>query len=525
MNKVTASGFATVGAEGATPVVTTRQGAVRGVVENGVAVFRGIPYAEAPVGRRRFTPPVRVARWEGVRDARRFGDICPQTGESPIDSASLPRGVPQGDDCLNLNVWTPAPGFASLPVFVWIHGGSFKWGAGSVGLYDGSTFARDGVVAVTLNYRLGASGFLNIGDKPGSGCFGLLDQIAALEWVQENIAAFGGDPAQVTIAGESAGGFSVGQLLAAPGARGLFRRAIAQSGGTMLQTRADAGAFVGRELLARLGTTPEDEDGLAAITSADLLAAQIATLPRVAQLLVDHGLAVDPLAFMVSPLTPNYGGDVQPTAALEAIQAGSAAGVDLIVGHTAEEASLLYPSSEAAMFARPFMEKGLDLAFSAAGCAGSEILRGYASRRTMADITEAVRPAGTDFIFRIPTIRLAEAALTHNPRVYMFSMAWGGSLGAAHGLDVPLMFDSLEPSRALIAMLGVDDARPAQPLATAMHGAWVNFVKTGSPQHPDLPEWPQYDLTRRATMELNLASCIVDDPGAEERQLWDAARY
>jgi para-nitrobenzyl esterase len=177
------------------------------------------------------------------------------------------------------------------------------------------------------------------------------------------------------------------------------------------------------------------------------------------------------------------------------------------------------------MFARPFMEKGLDLAFSAAGCAGSEILRGYASRRTMADITEAVRPAGTDFIFRIPTIRLAEAALTHNPRVYMFSMAWGGSLGAAHGLDVPLMFDSLEPSRALIAMLGVDDARPAQPLATAMHGAWVNFVKTGSPQHPDLPEWPQYDLTRRATMELNLASCIVDDPGAEERQLWDAARY
>ena len=177
------------------------------------------------------------------------------------------------------------------------------------------------------------------------------------------------------------------------------------------------------------------------------------------------------------------------------------------------------------MLALPFMEKGLDMAFSAAGRAGSEILRGYASRRSITDLAEAVPPAGTDFIFRIPSIRLAEAALTHNPRVYMFSMSWGGRLGAAHGLDVPLMFDSLEPSRDLLAMLGVSDAGPAQPLATAMHGAWVNFIKTGSPRHPNLPDWPRYELARRATMELNLASRVVDDPGAEERQLWDCARY
>jgi para-nitrobenzyl esterase len=171
------------------------------------------------------------------------------------------------------------------------------------------------------------------------------------------------------------------------------------------------------------------------------------------------------------------------------------------------------------------MEKGLDLAFSPMGRAGSEILRGYASRRSIRDPAEAVRPARTDFFFRIPSIRLAEAALRHNPRVFMFSMAWGGRLGATHGLDVPLMFDSLEPSRDVLAMLGVPDASAAQSLATAMHGAWVNFVKTGSPQHPDLPEWPHYDLTRRATMELNSASRVVDDPCPEERQLWEAARY
>jgi len=292
----------------------------------------------------------------------------------------------------------------------------------------------------------------------------------------------------------------------------------------MLQIRADAGALAGRDLLARLGTTPDDADRLAQITSAELLTAQRASLPEFPQLLMDSGLAVDPLALMISALAPNYGGDVQPTAALEAIKAGSAAGIDLAVGHTAEEASLIYPSIEAAALARPFMEKGLGLAFSAAGRSGSDILRGYASRRALSD-AESVRPAGTDFFFRVPTIRLAEAALTHNPRVYMFSMAWGGSLGAAHGLDVPLMFDSLEPSRPLMAMLGVDDPRRAELLATAMHGAWVNFVKTGTPQHRGLPEWPRYDLVRHATMELNLVSRIVDDPGADERTLWEAARY
>ena len=179
-------------------IVQTAQGAVRGLWDHEVAVFRGIPYAEPPVGTLRFRPPVRRGRWEGVRDATRFGQIAPQTDESPLDAKSLPKGVPQGDDCLNLNVWTPTLENASLPVLFWIHGGSFMWGSGSVPGYDGSRFARNGVVVVTINYRLNAAGFLYVDGRPGAGCFGLLDQIAeGLDDLDQNArvsAGHGGPP-------------------------------------------------------------------------------------------------------------------------------------------------------------------------------------------------------------------------------------------------------------------------------------------------------------------------------------------
>ena len=254
------------------PIAQTTRGAVRGTQENRISVFRGIPYAEPPVGKLRFRPPVLRQGWDGVRNAMRFGEIVPQTDESPFDRMLLPE-APQGDDCLNLNVWTPDPGQAALPVLVWIHGGTFKWGAGSSPLFDGATFAGNGVVTVTLNYRLGASGFLYVGDRPGSGNFGILDQIAALQWVQDNIAAFGGDPARVTVAGESAGAFSIGQLLAAPPARGLFMRAILQSGGTQTHIGTKAASLIAADVLGRLGV--RDDDGIDEITTTRLLEAQI----------------------------------------------------------------------------------------------------------------------------------------------------------------------------------------------------------------------------------------------------------
>ena len=209
-------------------VVRTSQGAVRGRTAEGVAIFKGIPYAAPPSGANRFRPPQPAEPWDGVRDALNYGPTVTKPPYFPPFDVLLPEPAIAGEDCLNLNIWTPDPGKAGLPVMVWIHGGAFSNGTGAIATYDGSRFARDGVVCVTINYRLGVDGFLFLGD--GNANLGLLDQVAALSWVQENIAAFGGDPDNVTIFGESAGGMSVGTLLSMPRARGLFRRAIAQSG-------------------------------------------------------------------------------------------------------------------------------------------------------------------------------------------------------------------------------------------------------------------------------------------------------
>jgi para-nitrobenzyl esterase len=495
---------------------------VRGLWDNDVAVFRGIPYAEPPVGKLRFRPPVRRGRWEGVRDVTRFGQIAPQTDESPLDAKSLPKGVPQGDDCLNLNVWTPTLEDASLPVLFWIHGGSFMWGSGSVPGYDGSRFARDGVVVVTINYRLNAAGFLYVDGRPGAGCFGLLDQIAALEWVQENIRCFGGDPSRVTIAGESAGGFSVGHLCAAPAARGLFRRGISQSGGAQLHLSVESARAAGTETLRLLSVRPNDDDAIAAITSDQLLAAHRAVKSRGFELLTKSGSPnAAAIAFGLVPL-PTYGTDVLPQPSLRAIESGSARDVDLLVGYTADETNVFWPHGMTDP-AVPLLERAGDAAFARAGLSGAHVLDRYRKLRGNRALPDVVVPFTTDLMFRLPSIRLAEAAQRHHPRIYMFRFGWKGRIGAVHGLDIPFMFDTLDRDPELLQLLGGELA--PQSLATAMHGAWANFVKTGSPRFAGLPEWPPYDLIRRATMHLDVESHIVDDPDSDTRQLWNDTDY
>jgi para-nitrobenzyl esterase len=503
-------------------IVQTAQGRVRGLWDNEVAVFRGIPYAEPPVGKLRFRPPVRRGRWEGVRDARRFGQIAPQTDESALDAASLPKGVPQGDDCLNLNVWTPTLENASLPVLFWIHGGSFMWGSGSVPGYDGSLFARNGVVVVTINYRLNAAGFLYVDGRPGAGCFGLLDQIAALEWVQENIRGFGGDPSRVTIAGESAGGFSVGHLCAAPAARGLFRRGISQSGGAQLHLSVESARVAGEETLRLLGVRAADDDAIDAITSDQLLAAHRAVKARGFELLAkaDSPNAAA-IAFGLVPL-PTYGTDVLPQPSLRAIESGSARDVDLLVGHTADETNIFWPHgmTEPAL---PLLERAGDAAFAGAGLSGAHVLDRYRELHGSGALPDVVVPFTTDLMFRIPSIRLAEAAHTHNPRTYMFCFGWKGRMGAVHGLDVPFMFETLDRDPEVLRLLGGEDA--PQSLATVMHGAWASFVKDGTPEYAGLPAWPSYDLARRATMHFDVDSRIVDDPGGDMRRMWSNTDY
>jgi len=226
--------------------VRVEGGRLRGRMDRGVAAFLGISYADPPFGARRMLPPDPPARWEGERGATGYGPTCPQGGQAPQNAALFPEVVILGDDCLNLNVWTPEPGGSGLPVLVWIHGGMFMHGSGSAASYRGTSFARDGVVCVTINYRLAAEGFLYLGD--GTAHLGLLDQIAALEWVQANIAAFGGDPAKVRVAGQSAGAMSITTLMAMPRARGLFHQAVTQSGAAAQTLTADTALRVGSML-------------------------------------------------------------------------------------------------------------------------------------------------------------------------------------------------------------------------------------------------------------------------------------
>ena len=245
-------------------------GPVRGSADAGIARFLGIPYAAAPFGPNRMRPPQPVEPWDGVRDATDYGPTSPKGDYPPQYRTLLPERDIPGTECLNLNVWTPADavGTGRLPVLVWIHGGSFMNGSGANHEYDGTAFARDGVVCVTINYRLGAEGFLYVDGDAGAGTanLGLQDQVAALRWVQDNIAAFGGDPARVTVAGESAGAMSVTTLLAMPSARGLFARAITQSGAAAHTLTPETGLLVSRVLAERLGVEATRE----AIAAVDL---------------------------------------------------------------------------------------------------------------------------------------------------------------------------------------------------------------------------------------------------------------
>src|SRR5512134_359192 len=233
-------------------VVETARGKLRGRFSDGVATFKGVPYAAPPFGANRLRPPRPIERWDGVRDALAFGPKSPQVSYPPGIAEALAELAGTGEDCLTLNIWTPDPGAAGRPVMVWIPGGMFEFHAtGASAFYDGGRFARDGVVCVTINYRVGAEGFLYLED--GDANLGLLDQIAALEWVQANIAAFAGDPGNVTIFGQSAGAMSIGTLLSMPRAEGLFRRAIAQSGGAHQVMPAGSAQKVGRRLAEKLG--------------------------------------------------------------------------------------------------------------------------------------------------------------------------------------------------------------------------------------------------------------------------------
>lgn len=498
------------------PIVDTRSGKVEGTEHDGVLAFRGIPFAAPPVGARRGLPPEREEAWPAVRDCTRRAPYLSQN-DMMLEQMLGSQEIGKDEGALVLNVFTPGLD-GSRPVMVWIHGGAFMFGSGSTPWYDGERFAQHGdVVVVTINYRLGPLGFLHLADWLGpdyaeSGNAGLLDQIAALEWVRDCIAAFGGDPQQVTIFGESAGAGSVGTLLGTPRAHGLFRRAILQSGAASWGLELDDAVAKTALVMGELGVARGDRAAWIAAPVDAVLAASTVL-----------GTELSGESTTSLPFAPVHDGVVLPQPPLAAVAAGGAAGVEILCGTNRDEMTLfnfMDPGfatlTDAGLLAR-VAPRFSDLAQS--------VIDGYRAAMPGASVQDVWTAIATDALFRIPGLRLVDAHLRHGPAyVYLFtwsSPAFGGALKSAHAMEIPFVFDALDqPGVAMLTGDGAD----RQPIADRMHAAWIAFARTGSPQTAAIPDWPRYDTDRRPTMRIDAEWELLDDPDGATRRLWDGWR-
>ncbi len=463
-------------------------GPISGTAHDDVRTYLGIPYAAPPVGVLRWRPPQPVAAWKEVRPCTEFGPACPQPKQK--------EGGKYSEDCLSLNVWTPAGKTgAHLPVMVWIHGGGFNFGASSLAEYHGANLARQGVVVVTLNYRLGPLGYLvhpgldRESPRGTSGNYGLLDQIAALKWVRRNIAAFGGNPKNVTIFGQSAGSRSVSLLLLSPQARGLFHRAIAQSGGPILGSEYLNPAFngdkaavskMGEELARRLGCSgPDALTCMRAKPAEEVIAAAAC----------DTGLFAEEIFF-----APVFDGGVLPKNPLAAFRNGRQQAVPVITGSTANEGALYLTGEEDLGLAR--YEKFLAARF---GAQTKEALAVFPAA-TDADVPGAIDRVITVGANVQPARLTAGSAARTGNRAWVFHFTrvpatrLAKSGGAHHGVDLAYVFGNLdEPG----AYNGTDHA-----LSRTVMGYWVNFARSGNPNGPGLPIWPAYTGKTDTHMEF-----------------------
>lgn len=494
------------------PRVETVQGAIEGTSQPGYERFLGIPYAQPPVGRLRFRAPEPPSPHAGTFVADTYGPHAPQ----PFSTLEhfLREGAPIDMDeaeCLRLNVWTPRSDNARRPVMMWIHGGAFVSGASSSPWYDGERFAVDhDVVMVSLNYRLGVLGFTYLGDElgvdlAGSGSLGVQDAVAALRWVRENIASFGGDPDNVTIFGESAGAMSVGTLLAMPGARGLFHKAILQSGAASSAKSTDTAISHTSELMSILGLERAELDALQDLPVTTLIEAHQA----LAAAHVREGLVSMPVV----------DGSVLDRSPLEAVEQGAACDIPLLIGTNRDEWRLF------ALFDQEFMatdeaglERGLDTLLKENATAA---LATYRQRLGDASPAEILTSALTDSIFRIPAIRLAEAQRRGGGSAWMYLFTWAiprakNGLGACHAVELPFVFNTLDKPAAEL-FVGND---PPTQLARDVNATWAAFARYGDPGRGAFGAWPAYDPTDRRTMVIDLESRVQSDPLGEERALW-----
>jgi para-nitrobenzyl esterase len=429
-----------------------------------------------------------------------------------------PEPEPQDEDCLYLNIWTPGLDDARRPVMVWIHGGAFVNGSGSSLMYNGRTLStRGNTVIVTINYRLGTLGFLNLnevtgGRIPATGNEGLLDQVFALAWVHDNIAAFGGDQNNVTIFGESAGGMSVGALLAMPKARGLFHKAIPQSGAAHSVSSMERAVRVTKALLDILGMSPNDTDGLRSLTVKRLLDVHKELAARA----LDWRSGLGGL-----PLQPVVDGKVLPHLPISAIANGSADNIPILVGTTLEEARLfnIMDPNISKMDEARLLRRCQRLVPTVDAASLVETYRKARDKRAMSTTpAELLMAMQTDKAFRIPAVRLAESHSRRRQPTYAYLFTWkspamGGTLGACHAIDLGFVFGTYEARFS-----GTGPA--ADALAGKTQDAWLAFARTGNPSTKSLGKWPQYG-TNHETMFLGAECHVVKDPFAEENRAWE----
>jgi para-nitrobenzyl esterase len=474
--------------------VRTPAGPVRGVAADGVQVFKGIPFGMPTGGPARYRPPQPVAPWAEIFDATKPAGICPQDLHAFFPE--LP-GIPT-EECLQLNIWAPAtPG--PHPVLVWMHGGGNVQGSAGEPIYDGAIFAREDIVTVNFNYRLGAFGFLELGavlgpKYRGSANNALRDQLLALQWVRTNIAAFGGDPAQVTLAGQSAGGFNACAILATPAHRGLFQRAIISSGGQLVHDLRTADAFA-QVFVDHLGAASR------------LLTASIEELLDAQAKAFEQWPGFLPFRGVLAPST-------QPTP-IAAIRAGLARDVDMLIGWCRDETVSMFPAEDVidpAYGPKPVSIDGAQL---------SRLIDLYAKRCPALSRAGAAWKATTAEAFGITSMRIADAQIASGGRVYRYRLDYAVLAGpygdlCAHGIDVPMVFKQMDSRLAKLFGLSAVDA----PMQDIVHDIWSSFVKTGAVD-ADIPPWPLYDSHKRRTMILDRSCHVAENLDSMEREIWE----
>jgi para-nitrobenzyl esterase len=487
-------------------IAQTGQGLLRGARDGQALRFLGVPYAESPATAGRFAAPAPPVRWDGTRDALSYGATSPQPDRG---ITLIPEPIIAGDNELNLNVFTPDLGAAGLPVLVWIHGGGFTGGGNASPWYRGGAFARDGVVLVSINYRLGAGGFLEVPCAPANRA--ARDWVRALEWVQENIAAFGGDPGRVTIAGQSAGGAACATLLGVPAARGLFRAAACMSGAQALTQTAEGVRAVAAQMAGRLGVQALDRAALEEMPAGTILAAQqavtVAGMPAAGERRDIDAVTALLSSGVTLPWAPWADGDLVTEEPVTAAASPRHREVALLAGATAHEFNMAWMPAD-------WITTGLAAEALAKAVVPAPLAAVYLDRAGSRP-GGAVGQAVTDRTFRVPAQRLAAAKAKTGGAAWTYDFRWAPPAGplaglAFHCLDVPFFFDALgEPGVAQAT-----GPAPPEALAADMHGALVRFVADGD------PGWARHGAGRWPVMVFAEPSGVREDPLEMERAAW-----